>query len=90
MPTIFFAGPEFIQAKQYYNPTKVYIQPKSKPKQSINPKQKASENFYNYFIENQSTLPSKEVVKRHRNEIERLILGGMTAEQAYKTTFPLI
>lgn len=83
MPTITFAGPEFFENTKYYNPAKSYITSKIPKKLSVNPKQKAAEQFYNYFIEHENTLPPKALILKCRAAIENKILQGSTVDEAY-------
>lgn len=86
MPTISFAGPELFERSKYYNPSKSYINNKNPKPLKVDHKQKAAEKFYNYFIENEKTLPPKALIIKHRAEIENLILQGFAVDDAYNTT----
>jgi hypothetical protein len=83
-----FTGPLTFDRSTYYSPSKSYINNKKIKKEKIDPKQKVASLFYNFYINNIDTLPSKYIVLKHRNAIENLMLRGCLPEEAFEKILP--
>lgn len=86
--TSLFTGPLTFDRKAYYSPTKSYVQDKKPKKEKVDPKQKAALLFYDFYINNKDTLPSKSIVLKHRVAIEMLIVRGCLPVDAFENILP--
>lgn len=86
--TKLFTGPETIERKTFYSPTKSYVQDKNPKKAKVDPKQKAAQLFYDFWVSNVETLPPKRIVIKHRAAIESLILRGSLPGIAFEMILP--
>lgn len=83
-----FTGPVTFDRKAFYSPTKSYVQDKKPKKEKIDPKHKSALLFYDFYMNNKDTLPSKSIVLKNRVAIEMLILRGCLPVEAFKKILP--
>lgn len=86
--TSLFTGPETFERKTYYSPFTSYVQSKKPRKEKVDPKQKASKLFYDYWVSNVDSLPPKLILIKHRAAIESLILRGSLPRIAFEMVLP--